>query len=69
MQESDYPTCKRTYATLRIYPERFDPTEVTARLRLEPSKWQRRGETQGPGLPPGQTAWLVLDERRDGRVM
>lgn len=43
MPDDDYPTCARTYATLRIYPGEIDPTEVTGRLGIEPSSWQRRG--------------------------
>ena len=44
MEISDYPTCARTFATLRIYPESIDPDEVTARLALEPSRIQRKGD-------------------------
>ena len=28
----EYSTCARTFATIRIYPERLDPEEITARL-------------------------------------
>jgi len=63
VEEGDYPTCKRTYATLRIYPERFDPAEVTARLGLEPSKWQRRGEATVPGSRPAKLhGWFLTSE-------
>jgi Domain of unknown function (DUF4279) len=45
LPETDYPTCEKTYVTLRIYPGELDPIDVTARLGMEPSDWQRRGET------------------------
>ena len=43
--DDDYETCARTYATLCIYPGEIDPDAVTERLGIEPSGWQRRGET------------------------
>ena len=60
---SDYPTCERTYATLRIYPESLDPSEVTARLGIEPSDWQRRGESRRPGSRPAKLhGWFLTTE-------
>jgi hypothetical protein len=44
VEVSDYPTCARTFATLRVYPERLDPDEVTRRLGIEPSNLQRKGD-------------------------
>jgi hypothetical protein len=46
---SDYPTCEQTHVTLRVYPESLDPGELTARLGLEPTCWQRKGEASKPG--------------------
>jgi hypothetical protein len=61
---SEYPTCERTYATLRIYPESLDPSEVTARLGIEPTAWQRRGETRRPGSRPAKlNGWFLTSER------
>jgi hypothetical protein len=64
--EDEYPTCAQTFVTLRIYPERLDPTEVTARLGIEPSSWQRRGEDQNPGskrpLPARLSGWFLSSE-------
>jgi len=73
--EDEDPTCAQTYATLRIYPERLDPTEVTARLGIAPSSWQRRGEVPNPGskrpLPATLDAWFLTTngvvESRDVR--
>ncbi len=63
MELGDYPTCEQTYATLRIYPERFDPAEVTARLGLKPSRWQRRGEAWAPGSCPAKLhGWFLTSE-------
>ena len=48
MLNDDYPTCTRTYATLRIYPEHLDPLYLTERLGIQPSSWQRKGEIRNP---------------------
>ena len=45
LYDDDYATCARTYVTLCIYPEDLDPPTVTARLGIEPTSWQRRGES------------------------
>lgn len=53
MYDDEYPTCARTYATLCVYPGDVDPDEVTARLGIEPSERQRRGEVSPrPDRPP-----------------
>ena len=44
MPADDYATCFETHATLRIYPGEIDPDEITERLGIAPSHWQRRGE-------------------------
>jgi hypothetical protein len=63
MGVSDYPTCERTYATLRIYPELLDPSEVIARLGIEPSAWQRRGEARKPGGRPANLhGWFLSSD-------
>jgi hypothetical protein len=60
---SDYPTCERTFATLCIYPESLDPAEVTNRLRIEPTEWQRRGEPRKPGgWPAKRHAWFLSSD-------
>ena len=73
VEVSDYPTCERTYATLRIYPESLDPAEVTKRLRIEPTDWQRRGESRKPGSRPAKLhGWFLSSdgevESRDVRL-
>src|SRR4051812_45805590 len=53
MYDDDYATCVRTHATLRVYTGDMDPSSVTDRLRVEPTRSVRRGETtQQPGWPP-----------------
>ena len=52
--DDDYPTCARTYATLRIYPGLLDPAIVTERLGLDPSGVQRVSDArQAIGRRPG----------------
>lgn len=49
----DDPPCARTDATLLIRPGEIDPPEITARLGIGPSSWQRRGEVvERVGCPP-----------------
>lgn len=63
MGETDYPTCERTYATLRIYPGQLDPEDVTARLGIEPSDCQRRGVPKHPGSrPPKLHGWFLSSD-------
>jgi hypothetical protein len=45
---SDYPTCRKTFATLRIYHDTVEPPEVTAVLGIKPTDFVRRGDTHGP---------------------
>ncbi|QEH32954.1 hypothetical protein OJF2_14460 [Aquisphaera giovannonii] len=53
MTDDEYPTCARTYATLRVYPGDIDPAAITDRLGIEPSSWQRRDEAaRRAGGPP-----------------
>ena len=41
--DDDYPTCARTYATLRIYHEDLDPASITRLLGVEPTHTQVKG--------------------------
>ena len=66
METEEYATCARTYVTLRIYPEQLDPAEVTARLGIEPTSWQRCGEGRNPGskrsIPAKLHGWFLTSE-------
>jgi Domain of unknown function (DUF4279) len=76
MPDDEYPTCAKTYATLRVYPGDIDPAVVTDRLGIEPSRWQRRGGvTERAGRPPKVApinGWFLesrgqVDSRDSGR--
>ncbi|WP_159452347.1 DUF4279 domain-containing protein [Singulisphaera sp. GP187] len=75
MDDDDYPTCARTYATLLIYPNAVDPAMVTERLGIEPSSWQRRGEviprTNRPPKVAELSGWFLTSksqvESKDSR--
>src|SRR5437762_13576226 len=41
--DDDYPTCARTYASLRIYHEDLDPDSITRILSVEPTQAQVKG--------------------------
>lgn len=63
MAISDHATCQATHATLRIYPESLDPVDVTARLGIEPTRCQRRGEPLKPGGRPAKLhGWVLSSE-------
>jgi hypothetical protein len=63
VEVSDYPTCKKTYATLRIYPEMHDPVDITSRLGIEPSHWQRRGASPKAHARPAKLhGWFLSTE-------
>jgi Domain of unknown function (DUF4279) len=65
MSDDEYPTCAKTYATLRIYPGDIDPSAITERLGIEPSSWQRRGEIIKHGRRPKaapSNGWFLKSE-------
>ena len=39
------PNCKRTYATFRLLGDLLNPSDITSRLGIEPSKAFAKGET------------------------
>jgi Domain of unknown function (DUF4279) len=53
MYRDDYPTCKVTHATLRIYGDQLQPDELSIQLGLTPSKCQKKGQiTQARSISP-----------------
>lgn len=56
--DDNYCGCLRTYATLRIYPGHIHPQDVTARLKVAPSKFWVRDESlaANPASKPGAGA-------------
>jgi hypothetical protein len=71
MYNDEYPTCARTYATLRLYPGEIDPSSVTQRLGIEPTEWQRSGELWLRSGRPLINGWFLRSrdhvESRDSR--
>ena len=67
METDDYPTCARTYATLRIYHDGDSPHEVSRILELEPSsfqikgaEWKRRDQTRTYPL----SGWFLCSDEK-----
>ena len=48
MYDDNYPTCKITYATLRIYHDYLEPDVISSRLVLTPAASQKKGQALGP---------------------
>jgi hypothetical protein len=70
--EDAYPTCKGTFATLRIFSDSVSPAETTARLKIEPTEFFVKGEPMGPrGGSRKFNGWFLSSERfvdsRDSR--
>ena len=62
MYQDDYPTCKETYATLRIYQDVLDPDDLSRRLGLTPSTAHKQGATQGTGRASPSGGWFFSSE-------
>jgi hypothetical protein len=65
----DYPTCRKTFATLCIYHDALDPLAVSESLSLKPSDAQKKGESVH-GATAKTGAWFlstehVLDKSKD----
>jgi hypothetical protein len=45
--DDKYSACKRTYSTLRIYPGKISPEDITKRLKIKPSSIQHKGDLVG----------------------
>lgn len=64
MYRDDYPTCKETYATLRIYGDQLEPDELSRRLGLKPSESQTKGRpTEQQGLA-SVGGWFLSSKRQ-----
>jgi len=49
MYDDNYPTCRKTFATLRIFHENLDPNELSTMLSLTPSDAHRKGDALKSG--------------------
>jgi hypothetical protein len=61
----DYPTCEKTYVTLRVYHDSACPTLVSAALGLEPTDKQRVGESyerRGKSHTYRLSGWFLCSE-------
>jgi hypothetical protein len=60
--DDDYPTCRETYVTLRIYHEELNPQDVSSKLRLTASHSQSKGQViQGQRVAP-IGGWFIGSE-------
>jgi len=65
MYDDDYGTCERTYVTLCIRSLTVFPEEITQLLDIEPSHWQRIGESPSDSTrrPPAKiNGWFLTTE-------
>ncbi len=62
MYDDDYPACKATYATLRIYNDELEPDVVSKRLALTPSESQKRGQPLGPNRVAPLGGWFLSSQ-------
>jgi len=54
-----YPSCSRTYATLRIHSKHIHPDEVTRRLKVKPTRTTVAGTAAGPKGRKHVNAWYL----------
>jgi hypothetical protein len=62
MYDDDYPTCKATYATLRIYHDDLEPEVVSSRLAITASKSQKKGQSIGTNRIAPVGGWFLTSE-------
>ncbi|MCB1091336.1 MAG: DUF4279 domain-containing protein [Verrucomicrobiae bacterium] len=61
--DDDYPTCVKTFATLRLYHDENPPEEVTKILGIEPSKSQSVGQPFGRSESRARVSgWFLRSE-------
>ena len=64
MYDDEYPTCRATSVTLRIYHDTIDPAFVSERLGLDPSDTIRRGDRRPSGLVIPRQGWFLPTKSR-----
>lgn len=67
-----YPTCVRTYSTLRVFSNDVTPEEITKLLQIEPTQTFRKGDSHAKGkLQRKANGWFYstknLSDSRDTR--
>lgn len=68
----EYPTCVKTYSTLRIFSDVLDPESITKQLGIEPTSSFRKGDVHCQGkLQRKANGWFfctdTLSRSRDTR--
>jgi hypothetical protein len=64
MYDDAYPTCRRTYVTLRIYHDAIDPAFVSEQLGLDPSETIRKGDRRPSGFVIPRHGWFLSSRDR-----
>ena len=67
MYGPSYPTCSRTFATLRILAADFTPQQITTAMRLQPSGSHGRGDRRtlrSGGKTESRYGWFLSSEGR-----
>src|SRR5688500_7354030 len=62
-----YPTCSRTFATLRILAADLTPQQITTAIRLQPSGSHGRGDRRtlrSGGRTENRYGWFLSSEGR-----
>ena len=67
-----YPTCIKTYSTLRIFTDELGPEQITQLLKIEPTDAFRKGDVHGvKKLQRKTNGWFYCTEdlasSKDGR--
>ena len=57
----DYPTCERTFATLRIYADSLSPDAISSLLGVSPTKSQP-AEARPEGVRDVPSGWFLSSE-------
>jgi len=57
--DDNYPSCRATYATLRIFRDDLDPDAVSSMLGIIPSDRHRKGDTLRYGSVAKSGAWFL----------
>ena len=57
-----FPSCRRTYATLAIYHDYADPSDITRALLINPDRTQQLGKERRPGKVAEVSAWFLSSQ-------
>ena len=60
--DDEFPTCKKTYATLRLYSNDIDHAEITALLGVEPTDAFSKGQRFDDGSLRKFNGWFLSSE-------